>query len=78
MKGRADAPPGITKGVWVHIPGRKSSRPEHVAFNGQEFDLRKGLWNAKTQTWDLPGIPINCSCSYRPLFEFDKWNNEKN
>ena len=58
---------GITQGVWIHIPGRKSSRPEHEKFNGQTFDLTKGLWNPKTQTWDLPGHPINCFPAWSQL-----------
>lgn len=67
---------GITQGVWIHIPGRKSSRKEHEEFNGQTFDLTKGLYNRKTGTWDLPGVPVNCNCSYRPLFDRNLWKKD--
>lgn len=58
---------GITKGVWLHSAGGKEPRPEHVAFSGQQFDLRKGhdFDNGEGIVW--PGTAINCRCVMRPV-----------
>lgn len=36
---------GIKKGIWIHIPGEKSSRKTHIAMNGKTFDLDEGLYD---------------------------------
>lgn len=58
---------GITKGLWLHSAGGKEPRPEHVAFSGQQFDLRKGhdFDNGEGIVW--PGTAINCRCVMRPV-----------
>lgn len=58
---------GITRGIWQHHSGGKTVRSEHVAFNGQEFDLSEGLHDDKEDAWVLPGELINCNCSYKPV-----------
>lgn len=65
---------GITEGVWIHVPGRYTSRPTHVAFDGTTFQLNKGLFDdAKgVNAYVKPGELILCRCTYRPLLP-DKW-----
>ncbi len=56
---------GITRAIWVHIPGKKTSRETHRAMNGQEFDLREGLYDPAVNKKIFPGELINCNCTYR-------------
>ena len=56
----ADKEMGITEGVWIHVPGRKSSRPTHVAMNGKKFTLTTGLWDSEVSKWVKPGELILC------------------
>lgn len=58
---------GITEGVWIHVPGRKMSRPTHVAMNGKKFTLTTGLWDSAENKWVRPGECILCACKYRPI-----------
>nr|DAH90067.1 MAG TPA: Minor capsid component [Caudoviricetes sp.] len=50
-----DAELGITKGVWIHVPGQYSSRETHKAFNGKTFDLEKGMYDPAVKKFVLPG-----------------------
>lgn len=61
---------GITKGRWLHIGGRKSSRKSHMALNGKIFDLDVGL--ADGEGTDIgehvrPGERILCNCTFQPV-----------
>lgn len=63
---------GFTEGIWVHVPGRKSSRPTHIEMDGKTFKLGKGLYdkdaNGKNKgAWVRPGQLVNCMCTYRPV-----------
>ena len=63
---------GFTEGIWVHVPGRKSSRPTHIAMNGKKFELGKGLYDKDAGgrgrgAYVVPGRLVNCMCSYRPV-----------
>ena len=65
---------GITEGVWIHVPGRYSSRPTHVAFDGTTFKLNEGLYdeNKYVRKKVKPGELPLCRCVYRPVLP-DKW-----
>lgn len=63
----ADREMGITEGVWIHVPGRKTSRPTHVKMDGVKFELGKGLWDSAVSRWVKPGSEILCACKYRPV-----------
>ena len=56
---------GITTARWVHIPGAKTSREEHKAFDGKPFDIREGLYDPKAKKYVMPGELINCNCRFR-------------
>lgn len=55
---------GITTGIWRHSHAGKEPRPSHVAADGKEFDLSKGLF--LDGEWVLPGQAINCRCTWSP------------
>ena len=61
---------GVTEGVWIHVPGRKMSRPTHVAMNGKRFKLSEGLYDPdpKVRRKVKPGELILCACRYRPVW----------
>jgi len=56
---------GITTAIWQHSGAGKHPRPEHVAANGKEFDVNKGLY--LEGEWVLPGYAIGCRCTSRSV-----------
>lgn len=58
---------GIVEGVWVHIPGVKSSRETHQAMNGKKFILSKGFYDPAVKRKVLPGELPGCQCTYRAV-----------
>jgi uncharacterized protein with gpF-like domain len=56
---------GVTKARWLHSAGGKVPRPEHVAFSGKTYDIRKGAFLEGKWTW--PGVEINCRCTSVPI-----------
>lgn len=58
---------GITKAVWLHSHAGKKPRPSHVAANGKEFDIEKGMY--LDGEWVLPGQAINCRCGSKAIIE---------
>lgn len=63
---------GFTRGVWIHVPGKFSSRPTHVAMQGEEFEFDEGLFDKEVGHNIIPGQLINCRCTYRPVIP-DTW-----
>lgn len=59
---------GATKGEWIHIPGEKTSRITHIDFDGQTFDLDKGLYDSDVGEYVLPGQLIYCMCTFQAIF----------
>lgn len=59
---------GITKAIWMHSAAAKVPRPSHVAANGKEFDVEKGMY--LDGKWVLPGQEINCGCTSRSVIEW--------
>ena len=56
---------GVRVGIWVHIPGKYTSRATHRAMNGKPFLISEGMYDPavkrKVQCGELPG----CQCTYR-------------
>jgi SPP1 gp7 family putative phage head morphogenesis protein len=50
----------ITTAIWRHSGGGKTPRPEHVAANGKEYPVDKGMFLEGVWTW--PGVEIGCRC----------------
>ena len=59
---------GATKGEWIHSPGEKSSRINHMEMDGHTFDLDKGLYDPDVGEFVLPGQLIYCMCSFSALW----------
>lgn len=56
---------GITMAIWQHSGAGKEPRPSHVAANGKQYELDKGmLIDGK---YILPGTEINCRCTSRAV-----------
>lgn len=55
---------GVTTAIWKHSHAGKTPRPSHVAADGQEYDIEKGMFLDGVWTW--PGVEINCRCVSRP------------
>ena len=65
-----DLSAGITEGIWVHVPGRKSSRRTHIAMNGKRFKLHgpdKGLYDSAVGRNVMPAELVCCACEYRAV-----------
>ncbi len=53
---------GITTAVWRHSSAGKTPRPTHVAMNGKEYDVAKGMWDSAEGRMILPGELLWCRC----------------
>lgn len=62
-----DAGLGIEEGIWVHVPGKKSSRHTHMQMNGKRFKLSEGLFDPAVGRNVHPGELVNCNCIYKPI-----------
>lgn len=58
---------GITQGIWVHHPGRYTSRKSHLQMNGKTFDLDKGMWDPTVGDYVQPCQLPYCRCSFRMI-----------
>ena len=58
---------GITEGIWVHVPGRYTSRKTHMAMNGKRFKLSEGLYDSDVGKKVVPGECPFCRCVYRSV-----------
>jgi uncharacterized protein with gpF-like domain len=58
---------GITTAIWKHSHAGKKPRPSHVAMNGKEFEIAKGMWDSNEQEWVQPGQLVSCRCSSRSV-----------
>lgn len=58
---------GITKAIWMHSHAGRPPRPEHLAFDGKEYDIRKGAY--LEGKWTKPGLEPNCRCLSQSVLE---------
>lgn len=58
---------GITKAIWLHSHAGKKPRPSHLAADGKEFDVDKGMY--LDGKWIQPGELINCRCCSKSIIE---------
>lgn len=52
---------GLTEGYWRAMMDNRTSS-QHASFNRKKFNLKEGLWDPKTQSWNWPGRRPNCRC----------------
>lgn len=53
---------GIKRAVWMHSHAGREPRPSHVAMNGKQFDVTKGMYDKDEGEFVQPGELINCRC----------------
>lgn len=58
---------GATKGRWIHVPGKYSSRRTHVGMDKMVFNLKDGLYDASVGRRVKPGELIYCNCQFEVL-----------
>lgn len=58
---------GVTKGIWIHTSAGKTYRETHVAMNGKEFDLSKGMYDSAVNDYVFPASLPNCRCTWKPI-----------
>lgn len=56
---------GVKVGIWVHIPGKYTSRATHLAMNGKPFLISEGMYDPAVKRKVLPGELVACQCTYR-------------
>lgn len=56
---------GLYTHIWIHVPGKKYSRKTHEEFDGQEFDIREGLYDREVGEYVMPGQLNFCMCTCR-------------
>lgn len=56
---------GITKCIWMHVPGQYTQRETHKAFDGKTFDTAVGLYDSDVGRNVLPGQLPYCRCQAR-------------
>ena len=53
---------GATRGRWIHVPGKYSSRITHLHMDGKPFPLDEGLYDSDVGRKVKPGELIYCNC----------------
>lgn len=48
--------------VWKHSHASKEPRPEHLKWDGKEYDPAIGMWSDEEGRYVWPGELINCHC----------------
>lgn len=56
---------GVKVGLWVHVPGKYTSRHTHKAMNGKPFLISEGMYDPAVKRKVLPGELVGCQCTYR-------------
>ncbi len=62
---------GITRAVWVHVPGQYTSRETHIKMNGKKFDINQGLYDPAAKKYVQPGELPYCRCIMRLVVDED-------
>lgn len=63
---------GVTEGVWIHVPGKFTSRETHIGMNGKRFNLKDGMFDPAVGKNVHCGELPYCRCIYRPVISFEK------
>ena len=60
---------GVTEGIWIHVAGRYTSRPTHVAMHHKRFNLSEGLFDSAVGKNVMPAELVNCCCKWRAIIK---------
>ena len=66
---------GITKCIWMHVPGQFTQRKTHKAFDGKTFDTKIGLYDSDVGKNVLPGELPYCRCQARMVLPEELFND---
>lgn len=69
---------GIEYGVWIHVPGKYTSRASHKKMNGKRFRLDQGMYDPEVGEYVLPAQCPYCRCVYRPVIDWKKLASNSN
>lgn len=58
---------GASKGCWIHVPGKYSSRITHIKMDGKIFNLDDGLYDSDVHRNVKPGELVYCNCQFSVL-----------
>lgn len=58
---------GITDAIWIHVPGRYSSRETHIKMNNKPFRLSEGLYDEEVKRYVKVGELPYCRCVARMI-----------
>lgn len=73
LSARRSIDAGLFTAIWKHSHAGKKPRPSHLnIMDGQEFDLREGLFDPdpKVRKKVLPGFLPRCRCTHRVVVPF--------
>lgn len=68
-----DIETGVEEAVWIHIPGKQTSRESHKEMDGKKFDLSKGMYDREVGRYVMPGELPGCQCTYQPVLSKKIW-----
>ena len=68
-----DLETGVEEGIWIHVPGKKTSRETHREMDGKKFDLSKGMYDRSEGRYVMPGELPGCQCTYQPVLSKKIW-----
>lgn len=68
---------GVKEAIWIHVPGKYTSRKSHIKMNGQKFDITKGLYDEEVKDYVLPAQCVNCNCIMRLVFNPEQVNDDE-
>jgi SPP1 gp7 family putative phage head morphogenesis protein len=54
---------GISQARWVHTMASAQPREEHMGWDGELYDIDKGMFSDDDGEYVWPGTPINCGCT---------------
>ena len=66
---------GITKCIWMHVPGQYTQRKTHKAFDGKTFDTKIGLYDSDVGRNVLPCELPYCRCQARMVQPEELFND---
>lgn len=58
---------GVKEGIWVHVPGKYTSRESHMEMNGKRFNLEEGMYDPEVGFHVMPAELPYCRCVFRAV-----------
>lgn len=68
---------GVKEAIWIHVPGKYTSRKTHIAMNNKRFDIDKGLYDDDVGDYVKPAQLPYCNCIMRLIFNPEQVNDDE-